>query len=336
MSEKAAAQDKRESKMSQVQALLATAEHPNTPAEMAANYRAKAEQLMSSYRIEESELIESGADAVTVPITYDFPGYEFSSDTMSTSALQRVLGGVFQHTGIMGTLNYTSGNYSGKGIMMARVVGYEFDVKMAEIIYTAARTYFLSRLNPVVNPAESDAENVYRLRSAGITRKEIALVMGWDTSRDGTDGKSHAKVTKLYKQQCEFLGVPATLTGRDVSAKTFRESFCETFPTEFWWRLRTARNGVDSERGAIVLSNREDKVREAFYLLNPDMRPAPASKDAAQEMTPAQKRAHDARNRRAWDRQDRLRNSPAGMAGRVEANKAAAAVEIPTNASKRI
>jgi hypothetical protein len=246
-------EDRRDAMMGRIQALLAQADHEGTGELEAATFRQRAEELMAKYRIEESQLnMDATSAPLTVPVSRMVPLYVYGSpfaDTYLTLA-----GEIMYHVGARAVTRVK--NHDGQLMVMLEAVGYETDLRYLELLYTAARTYFAARMEPKVRPEDSDADNVYRLRSAGVERRRIAIMMGWDTTEKGTNGAAHGKVTKLYKEACEQRGEDPKLVGRTVSAKTFREAFSTQFPVTLANRLRVARDGVDSTGGAVVLANR--------------------------------------------------------------------------------
>jgi hypothetical protein len=152
-------------------------------------------------------------------------------------------------------------------VWTAQGVGFEADVQYAEMLYTAARMAFGAKLEPKVDPTQSDQVNVYRLRSAGIERVRIADIM-WGN----TDKVFLGRVGRMYKAECANRGEEAALSGRGVTGAAYREAYAEEFARTFARRLVAARSGGNG----VALGNREHTLNEAFYARFPDMRPKAA------------------------------------------------------------
>jgi hypothetical protein len=323
--------------MEKVRALLEQADRPTTGAEEAATYRAKAEGLMREFRIEESSLIDNDGKSLITPVArfiriclYDSP-YRETYKTVASYLLH--------HVGAEAVIKYRRDNPEesttrdiGPLAMWFDVVGFESDVRYFEILLTSALTYFAGRMEPAVNPALPDAVNVYNLRTAGIERINIARMMGW-----GTTGSATAKVTRLYKAECERRGEDAKLTGRGNSVAVYREAFATAFPNELWGRLWNARQASDGGSGALVLANREQQVKEAFYERYPHLRPSegsdlvPLTEKERKELDKMVARAAKERERKMA----RL-NSTSGRLGTAAGEDAARQVDILSSRSNRL
>lgn len=260
---------KLEDMMRKINALLARADHPNTPEAEAESARAMAERLMVKYRIDEEELMASGA----LDMEATRPGHTTIDVCMYASPyLNQYWSLAFwaaTHTGCrINSLWRTSPDDS--VWLQAVIVGYEADIRYATTLFTNARIIFGDRMEPKVDPTMSDEDNVYRLRSAGIERIKIARIMGW-----GSTGSATAKVTRLYKRACEARGEAAVLTGRSNSVSAYKDGYASGFLTEFSTRLRLARSAASDVTSGreLVLANRQERVDEEFYRMYPDKRP---------------------------------------------------------------
>lgn len=314
-------------KMRQIEALLSTADHPNTPPNEASSARAMAERLMTKYRIEQEDLIKKGdlrsdvIDVQTVFVAYS-PG-----DSEFHEVYRTLLSYAMYHTGCKGV--YGLSGYDDHGVYQRRmeVFGYEGDIRYTQMLFTNARMLFADRMEPKPDPTMSDEDNVYRMRSAGMERIRIAGYMGYGTTNSAT-----AKVTRLYKAACKARGEEATLTGRGNNVTNFRDVYREQFVNTFWSRLWEARQAVDAEiRGSgLVLHDREGRVQEAVYVAHPSLRPS---------KTPVPYKAGKARKYRGPTKADmkaeERRNSVAGKAGGAAGLAAANEVSIQGQTPKR-
>lgn len=244
-----------------IQALLAQADHPNTGAKESEAFRDKAESLMQKYRIEESAAAARGeapslkpvvrlVDICPVSSRYAYWYRYIYSASMQHAGVKSVY---MRHVGPEGTASY-----------VGEAVGFESDVRYGEMLYTAARLVFQDRMEPRIDPAMTDQENVYRLRRSGVERKRIGEMMGWE--------KAGQRVTRLYEAECKKRGESAEVGGKGFNVKMYRESYCEHFIDEFWGRLSRMRLNRGQD-GAIVLKSRQNDVDEAFYQRHPHLRP---------------------------------------------------------------
>lgn len=302
--------------MRKIKALIARAEHPNTPEGEADSARAMADKLMRKYRIEESTLIEQGAmDAEKItPGEMTVDVCPWSSEFYQT--YWNIMNYVAQHVGAR--MAQASGFVDGVHYLRAVLVGYESDLRFADVLFTNAKITFRDRMEPKPDPSLSDEDNVYRMRKAGMERIRVAYLMGWT--------KGGAKVTRLYKEACAKRGEEPLLTGQGNSVKVYREAYADGFCAELWQRLYHARNAADQEGGGgLVLANRKDNVDEAFYQRFPNLRPTAAK--AIGENT-NRKRARQyketAAARKRWERQA----SAMGQAGRSSGRKAASEIKV--------
>jgi hypothetical protein len=313
-----------------VQVMLEMADRESTPPGEAANARAKAEQLMRKYRIQEEQLIASDATAIEPIWDQIVIG---SSKSPFYNQYYHLWSYVAQHTGVRYRYSWV-----GSDLTMS-VVGYEPDVRFAQMLYASARLVFQERIDPQVKPELGDAENCYRLRSAGIERNRIANML-WGAST-GSDGAwAHRKVGNLYKEACAQRGEDPALNGRQINAKTFRESYAKNFVEHFASLLRQARNAADSNGGVLELKGRSERVDEAFYSRYPEMRPVPVVAEEQEESCenceraskkePGKKcRKHTwrwtAADQARWNREQ---NSLSAQAGRLAGREAASQVEL--------
>lgn len=306
-------------KMRLIRKLLDKAEG-TTHEEERASYQAKAEELMRKYRIQQEQLI--AADPIAAePIRSDFEIVKHGS--AFANEYHQLFASVAMHCGIRYRFSWVNvgGAYAGQ----VTCIGYEGDLRYAEFLFTAARLVFTERLEPQIDPRLDDAENVYRLRSAGIARNEIARML-WASDTHS----AHAKVGRLYREACEIRGEDAAVSGRNVNAKTFRACYATKFVNALSGRLWRIRNAVDSTDGTMELAGRSGRVDEAFYAIYPEMRPGPSLGAARPGKEP---------KARKWTQADQARYerhylSPAAIAAGERGATAALMVEIDRAPSK--
>lgn len=319
--------------LSKVMGLLNKADHPGTPAEEAATCRAKAHELMQKYRLAEEELIASDPTSVlpewtTVQVYTHGTDFHQSYQNLAYYALEHA-----------GDLRYRF-QWTKTGVQV-EICGYAGDLRVMEWVYASMRAVFQDRLEPGVRPDLSDEENIWRLRSAGITRRAVAWKLwGQDTHA------AHAKVGRIYKEQCAKRGEAAVLDGRGISATQYRAEYAKNFVWEMYGRLRRARDGADGAAGTMVFHGRKERIDEAFYERYPKLRPGtdvtPVVEETEEQKAAAQKelekyeRKLDRKARRrelygptqAELAASRRRTSYAARAGRDAGAAAARAVDL--------
>jgi hypothetical protein len=264
--------------LTKVRALLDKAESTEF-AQEANLYRAKAEELMAKYRIEEEELIAKDATAV-MPIYGDTPLASVNSDYYVQ--YYSLFYWIAKHVGIRAKLEW--GWDTGDRKVWARTVGYEADLRYAEVLFTNARMVFAERLEPAINHSLSDQENVYRLRASGMERVRIARMMWGEASKANL-----SRVGAMYKRECAKRGEEPALSGRGVTGKEYREQYAEQFVETLRVRLAMARDAAGRAGGGLVLHGRQERVDEAFYARFPSERPKAAIESDRSPATTCQK-----------------------------------------------
>lgn len=310
---------KLESMAGKIQQLLKMAESLENE-QASANYRAKAEELMRKYRIEEEHLI-AGNQFSVLPVTRKIVIATTKFEFYGRHATMWYL--TAKHCGVRASTDYVQAGDSYD--LVATVVGYESDIRYAEFLHNSARLAMISKLEPVVNREKSDADNVYALRSAGLERNRISKLIWGEATHS-----NNAKVTRLYEKACAERGEVPAVSGRSVTADVYRTVYAQTFVSHYEARLRAARNAVDSINGALDLHGRKERVDEAFYDLFPQYRPE--TEEARAARLEAESADDDSKGkisrRKAWTKADetryhRMTSSPAALAG-SEAGRAAA------------
>lgn len=256
-----------------IQALLATAKSLEDQGNdgAAASYYAKAEELMKQYRVAEEEALAQDI-AASVPIKYDIV-LAPTRGGMPRHWYGSIFRRIAEHCGVRYVIDYRQPDST----MVATAVGYEGDVRYAEFLYTASYLMFSTRVDPVWEPTVPEAENIWRMRNAGIERRKIAD-LAWGSGA-GREAKNRSKVQRVYLKECAVRGEEARAAGLGHQTSVYRDAYAQSFVTTLGTRLRMAREATDSAGGGLVLHGRSDRVDEAFYGHFPYMRPeAPAPK----------------------------------------------------------
>jgi hypothetical protein len=306
--------------LEKVRALLAKSERTTNEAEKVA-YLEKAQEIMRKYRIDEEQLIASGDPTAATPIQVVVDLCARYSEFLAYYAA--LAESIADH---VGARVQVFGYHAEKKAPAAAFVGYESDVRVAVELLTAAQLVFGEKLEPKLDPSKSETENIYRLRSSGKTRREVAAIL-WGPA-EGSKASAHAKVGRVYKQECDRRGERPALDGKGLDLDVFRISYAR----EFYWtldkRLEAARDAADSVGGVLVLAGRKERVDEAFYTFHPSRRPKPKTEVATQpetNKTPSKVRKITKAQQRATSRKY---FSPAARAGEMAGANAAGEVQI--------
>lgn len=248
-----------------IQALLANADDEGNSDAARATYRAKAEELMSTYRIAEEEALAVDPGSVA-PIVHTvlIRKAEQGGGTLAYR-YDEIFRLVSQHTGVRVHIARTS-----TWDTLATVVGYEGDVRYTEFLWTAAYLMFATRIDPTWDLAKSDADNIFLMRQAGIERRRIAD-MAWG---NGEDAAARSKVQRIYKQEAARRGEDVVAAGLGFNTSNYRAAYADAFVATLRRRLREARDAADTVTGGMVLHGRAGRVDEAFYTQFPHERPS--------------------------------------------------------------
>lgn len=260
-----------------VRALVAKAEHENTPPGEAALAREAADKLMLKFAVDEAELEASKpAESRGGPEIIDV---DLAGDGTMVSYIGHIAGRVADHTRCKIRL-YTRWNRD-SGMWMARVYGYKSDLLYFEILYTTLRLHAVELFRRDWDETSTFDGNCYRLHNAGLNWTDIARLQGWrrlnplsrpdvknpyrhpDTREVWPSNKMGAVYKAAYLRECKRLGttpvqIPAS------GAETYRRSALWGYSTRIGQRLEKARSGrgAAAEPGALVL--RRDDL-DAFY-----------------------------------------------------------------------
>jgi hypothetical protein len=302
-----------------IQALLANADDENLSEAARAAYHAKAQELMRLYQIAEEEALASDPTSVK-PIVRKIILVDRHSALSGWYSI--AFGAIAHHTGVRYAINY-SWPYT------ATVVGYEGDVRYTEFLWTAALLMFSTRIDPTWSDDLTEAENIYRLRNAGIERRRIAD-RAW---QNGNEPAARSKVQRIYTRECARRGEEPRAAGLAHDTETYRYAYAQSFVDTLRTRLRDARDAVDSVHGALVLHGREDRVNEAFYELFPQHRPSDTPPAPATPCPKCAKAASGVCRGHKWNKSDEARwqrynNSVAARAGKASGREAAEGVHI--------
>lgn len=291
MTEKTVNTDKkRDDVMRKVQALLDRAASTTFEPERDECLK-KADALMAAYAIEEFELaMARPASEREKPEvrTIVLPGAE---DFDVQWQLRLLFSELARHCGVM--VGKTTSVYNeGSTGQEARCVGYRSDLDWLQMLYINVQLHMVSRIEPKPDPAKTDVENFSALRDAGMDYERIFQLMGWPwegeseyNARTRTHKVGHGKLTgvsaqllrkmrKAYQDKCKAEGRTPV---KGLKADTYKSSYLEGYVNGIHNRLyemKQARTEATTGKG-LVLANRDDDLKEAFFTEFPEQRPHP-------------------------------------------------------------
>lgn len=297
--------ERRDDMLRKIRAIMAKANDASVTPEEAETFRAKADELMNKFVIEEWELEQSGGtieqpEARDVDITWWLDS-QINRDVRSS--LWSLMQACYDHSRCK--IAYHKQNYA-NGMYTIKVVGYPSDMDYADLLFTSLSIQMTGQVDPKPDPALDWYDNAVRMREAGLTWETIIRRMAQaDLLPDRYRDDPYSKTT--------YHGLSNTVKrryGKKFVAQhsTWARSFCEGFTSHMWTRFYKLRKDADApgdNRFALAIVDRA-KVVEA--LLN-ELFPKPEEKP-----TKGRKGSY------AVDR--RARDYAASIAGRAVAEKA--------------
>jgi hypothetical protein len=252
-----------------VQAMLARADHPNTPVPEAETARRMASEMMEKYRIDEAML--EGAKPVGEQLMPTWRTWTVcSTESLYSTTYRDLCSLALNHFECRGVFKQTSADSGWVWEMEA--VGYHSDLRMAEVLYTSIMLAFQSLVEPRVNPDLPDQVNAYVLRKAGMEGWRIAEALYGQNTK-----ALRSKVRRMFKVEAERRGEnPERLLGT-TGVKDFRKDYADAFEMETWTRLSRMRTMRGEMSVGLVIMSRKEKVQEVFYDKYPQFRPTSGS-----------------------------------------------------------
>ena len=314
-----------------IRGLIAQADHPNTSDIEAAAFRAKAEELMKAYRVAEE-------DALAVDPALVVPTHLDVVLTVRNGELSHhypsMVRTIAQHTQVR--VRAMWGWNENTQVLNVTAVGYEGDLRFFELLWTNAQLMFSTKIDVTWDDNLSEAENVYRMRQAGIKRREIAD-RAW---KNGDQAAARSKVQRIYVRESAARGEDPLASGLSFSSANYRQAYAQSFVDTLRTRLRIARDAAESRGGLPEHKGRRDRVDEAFYAKFPAARPWDVQvsyTDPTKECVRCQRAKTTCNDHRAWretswTKRDELaaqrRENGSAVAGRRAGRSAAEGVVV--------
>lgn len=255
--------DKRKNVMKKVAALIAQAESTEFSAERDA-FRAKADDLMLRYAIEEAEIAmaDGGQARVTVRnerVNVAGPDSPYREELVDMMAL------VARHARCQLVFH----GYTDKAMypVEATLVGMDADLEYVKMLFNSLRLQLASELEPKWDPAKSLRRNVFAMRTAGL---------GWNRLEKLCGLPPGGKARQIYYEACDALGQEP----KRINSKTVKRNFARGFVVEIGNRLRSIRRAQEEQStasgNALVLVR--DQVADEMKTLFPNVRQAAPKK----------------------------------------------------------
>lgn len=229
--------EKQAKMLARVRALLAKAESTDEAGE-ANVFRAKADELMTAYAIEEWQLAEEGSEG-REPERRDIDFSWYSTDNPANTGLYHLMRRVYSHARCVPMASYIDWD-GGK----MPIVGLPSDLDYADMLFTHLMIDMLRQVDPDPDPKAGYLPNLRKLKEAGMSWPEIERKMSLsgaslppEVEALADAKKREAKMTRDYRAWCRREGIEQSYNNH----KTWRRSFSEGYAAEVARRLREMR-----------------------------------------------------------------------------------------------
>lgn len=295
-----------------VQALIAKAESTEFGPERDA-FRAKADQLVARYAIEQYQLDEAlrlaGKAPSQTPVvkSYAYP-YAYGTQGDLARYIDRLFQTICTGIGVRKVYDETravkdeAGKFSHHEVVW-KVVGYEADIAYLDLLFMSLQLQMFGMLEPEPTPAISYDANVHALHDAGVKWETIARRMNtaittrgatwdwtpWDLETHSVWSDKHdryvasqpakdgGRLIRAYKRECKRLGLAPIVV-------TVSSSYREDFVWGFCWAIaRRMRDARSEAGGELVLARRQDEIDDLFASICPPVEPVVAADDKSKK-----------------------------------------------------
>lgn len=264
--------------LSKVRSLVQRAEHPATPPDEAATCRAKADELMLKYAIDQATLRDSQpAASQTKPgkIVIDLcdAGIPYESQfTMLVMVIcehtrtQALFLGAQMDKSALDSWKIVYGDFK----VQAEVYGFESDLKYFEILYTTLLLHMSNGIDPRPDPSLTDDENAYNLHNSGLNWGEIARLYyparnaqngGWNGVKvpagEFYPGKVWKRAYDRYLKHNKGTAVSLPPKFTEKARTNWRQNFAESYVATLRRRLWMARSGRSAGSEMVLRSSME-------------------------------------------------------------------------------
>lgn len=271
-----AATDNRDKIMEKIQKLLSKAESTTFGPEQEALLE-KADKLMVEYAIAQHEidaLLKPGERAKpemrAIPVCDEGNPIWFQLTDLAHSCAT-----FFDCKAVFSGLHG-----KGKWPITMKAVGFPESVRAAEQLYTSLKMQLMATINPKYVPGEGDAENIARMKDAGMTWSALYAELqrgGVPWAQAPETRNQLGKCLRLYKKLKADRGEPET----KVNPKNFQINFSEGYTSAIESRMydikstrerhMKADSSEQSTSTALVLRSRAEEVAEAYAEMFPNV-----------------------------------------------------------------
>jgi hypothetical protein len=265
--------DKKDKKLEQVRALLAKAESTEFEGE-AAVFRAKADELMANYAIEQWQLDaadESDANRKgreperrDVNIAWYFaPQYRHIYTDM-----WMLFGNISRHCRCKVVWWGGYANKDNVDSQTVPVLGLPSDLDYFDLLFTHLQIQLFSKIHPGVQEGDSYIEALVRMKEAGMKWEAIGEKLIGAGLMDGPYTRNvGVRFTKEYTTYCEEQGRER----KYINPKTYQRSFTEGFCAQVSHRLKEqkdeqkAKGGTGMELAVIDIKKKLDETANDMF-----------------------------------------------------------------------
>lgn len=288
-----------EATLERVRGLLAKAAGTEFPAEADA-FRAKADELMTRYAIEQWEIDreQRKAESVAIKKDLDLSWYWETDDTELTSLLWSLFIDVAHHCRVELVTTYAT--YRTKSVP---VVGMPSDISYADVLFTHLMLQVIDQMDPKPKEGETFELALARMKESGMKWEEIyrRLVKAGLQEDLGAWRKSVASKVNYAGKYTKFCEVTNRKRLR-VTPSVHRRSFIYGFNEAMRERFRSMREDQGQYNGSMALALREyrEAIKEAVWVHFPELQPHPedCACDACKAKTAALEKAKKTSGRR--------------------------------------
>ena len=222
--------DRKANMLERVRALLAKADSTNFPAE-ADTFRAKADELMTLYAIEQwqVDLAQEGATAKPKPEARDIDCKWFYRNSRGEE-LWQMFHAVAAHCRCR--VVWWKGTYT------TPVIGLPSDLDWFDMLFTHLMLQMGKGLEPHPSPELPMIENLVRMKEAGMKWERIGELLIQIGQLDAYNRNVGVRFTKLYTEYCAEHGRQR----KYIAPSVFQRSYAQGFLAEVRTRLRSQRN----------------------------------------------------------------------------------------------
>lgn len=244
-----------------VQALLNRAEHPETPEHEADLARAKADEMMQKYAIEQAQLdaarpAEKRAKPEALKVNVCPAGSSIRDQLvdMCTALAEHCRAKVVYHPW--------------GSAFTATLIGYPADLRYFEMLFAIVHLHMSNRIEPKPDSALSLDENVYNMHEAGITYRRMVHLLFPDVPRSDEKEvrKYGGRCKAAYRRWCKKIGEePHAIPNPVRYQRSFAIGYVHKLQSRLWEMSRKEYTGST----ALVL--RTESIDDLYNKMFPDV-----------------------------------------------------------------